>query len=145
MVNPPLVGLILALGAPAAAATAPPAASQIPSSPVSFGVFTARFTPDGTFTLEGDRWPSFKGSWKADGEAIELLTSGGPDGCDGPGRYRVRLDDGRLSLDLVSDGCAPRRMILDRSTWSPPGEKKSVPERRIVRTAPGRPAARSKG
>jgi len=144
MAKPSLVWLILARGALAAAATAQPAGSRIPSSPVSFGVFTARFTTDGAFTLEGDRWPSFKGSWKADGEAIELLTSGGPDGCDSPGRYRFRLDGGRLSLDLVSDGCAPRRMILDRSTWSPPGEKKSVPERRIVHTASGRPAARSK-
>jgi outer membrane protein assembly factor BamB len=139
-----LLWLILARGALATAATVPPAVSQIPSSPVSFGVFTARFATDGTFTLEGARWPSFKGSWKADGEAIELLTSGGPDGCDGPGRYRVRLDGGRLSLDLVSDGCAPRRMILDRSTWRPPGEKPRVPERRIVRTASERPAARAK-
>jgi len=144
MAKPSLVWLILAQGALATAATAPPAASQIPSSPVTFGAFTARFAADGAFTLEGDRWPSFKGSWKADGEAIELLTSGGPDGCDGPGRYRVRLEGGRLSLDLVSDGCAPRRIILDRSTWRPPGDKPSVPSRRIVRTASARPAARAK-
>src|SRR5207247_652842 len=119
-----LVELVL-LGVLAAAATAQPASSPIPSSPFSFGVFTARFATDGTFTLEGDRWPSFKGSWKVDGEAIELLTSGGPDGCDGPGSYRFRLDGGRLSLDLISDGCAPRRIILDRSTWRPPGDKPS--------------------
>ncbi len=60
MVKPSLVWLILARGALAAAAPGPPAAAQIPSSPVSFGVFTARFTTDGAFTLEGDRWPSFK-------------------------------------------------------------------------------------
>jgi len=125
----------------AAAATAQPAPPPIPSSPFSFGVFTATFAADGNFTLEGDRWPTFKGTWKADGEAIELLTSGGPDGCGVPGRYRFRVDGGRLSLDLVSDGCAPRRVILDRSTWRPPGEKKIVPERRIVRTTSGRPAA----
>jgi len=137
-----LVGLILTLGAQAAASAAHPAESPIPSSPLSFGVFTARFATDGTFTLEGDRWPALKGSWKADGDTIDLLTSGGPDGCDGPGRYRFRLDGGRLSLDLVTDGCAPRRMILGRSTWRPLGEKKIVPERRIVRTASTHPPVR---
>jgi outer membrane protein assembly factor BamB len=116
MAKPSLVWLIPAAGALAAAATAQPAASHIPSSPVSFGVFTARFTTDGTFTLEGDRWPSFRGSWKAEGEAIELRTSGGPDGCDGPGRYRARLDGGRLSLVAYEGEPIDKRHI--KSTYA---------------------------
>jgi outer membrane protein assembly factor BamB len=48
-----------------------------------------------------------------------------------------------LSFSLVSDDCVPRRMILDRSTWVPVTTKKSIPERRITRTAGARPPSRS--
>jgi outer membrane protein assembly factor BamB len=118
---------------------------QLPSEPLKFGVFVARFDSGGTFTLEGDRWPALKGNWKTKGDEIELLTSGGSGGCDGPGRYRLRVDGKRVSFDLVADDCTPRRMILDRSTWSPTGETKIKPERRILRTAgtarpPSRPS-----
>ncbi|HYE14612.1 MAG TPA: PQQ-binding-like beta-propeller repeat protein [Pyrinomonadaceae bacterium] len=143
------LGLALALAAVivSAAGTAPAAGqqagAQVPSYPLKFGVFVARFGPDGAFTLEGDRWPSINGRWKREGDEVELLSQpGGPPGCDGPGRYRVRVDGGRVSFDLVSDGCTPRRMILDRSTWSPAGEMKAAPARRIVRTAGARAPSR---
>ena len=55
---------------------------QLPSTRLKFGVFVARFDPGGTFTLEGDRWPSMRGSWKSEGDEIELQMSGGPNGCD---------------------------------------------------------------
>src|SRR4030088_2467504 len=45
--------------------------SPIPSGQLTFGAFTARFVPDGTFTLEGQGWPAFNGSWKTDGGQIE--------------------------------------------------------------------------
>jgi hypothetical protein len=38
------------------------AAPPISSSPLRFGVFAARFASDGTFSLEGQGWPSFKGT-----------------------------------------------------------------------------------
>jgi outer membrane protein assembly factor BamB len=118
--------------------------SPIPSGQLSFGTFTARFVPDGTFTLEGEGWPSFNGSWKADGGQIELLVPKGADGCDGPGRYRFRVDDRHLTFDLVSDGCEPRRMILDRSTWGPAGAARVVAARRIERTVADRSPLRAK-
>jgi outer membrane protein assembly factor BamB len=123
-------------------------ASTLPTGPLSFGAFTARFVQQGTFTLVGAEWPAFNGTWKADGGLIELVSlagPNGPDGCDGPGRYRFRVEDRRVSFDLVSDHCEPRRMILDRSTWGPAGEPKVVAGRRIVRTvadlSPLRPPA----
>lgn len=110
--------------------------ARIPSTPLRFGVFTARFDPSGAFKLEGDRWPTLNGSWKLKGDEVELLpTSDAPKGCEGPGRYKVRADGGRVGFDLVADDCTPRRMILDRSTWSPAGEVTAKPARRIVRTA----------
>jgi outer membrane protein assembly factor BamB len=111
---------------------------QLPSTPLTFGVFVARFGSDATFTLEGQGWPSFKGTWKIDGADIELNTSGESAGCPGPGRYHFRVEGRRVSFDVVSDPCRPRRMILDRSTWLPAGETEKVPERRIVRTGPAR-------
>ncbi|MBA3239831.1 MAG: hypothetical protein H0T60_01225, partial [Acidobacteria bacterium] len=116
---------------------------RVPSHPLRFGVFVARFDAGGTFTLEGDRWPTLKGDWKSKGDEIELSMPSGPDGCQGPGRYRLRTDGSRISFDLVSDDCTPRRMILDRSTWSPASEVKIKATRRIVwakgARAPARP------
>jgi outer membrane protein assembly factor BamB len=119
----------------------PRANAALPESPLSFGAFTARFATDGRFTLEGKGWPSLAGTWKAEGGLIELLVPQGPEGCTGTGRYRFRHDQGHVSFDLVSDDCEARRMILDRSTWSPLGESKVLPARRIVRTGPRAPAS----
>jgi outer membrane protein assembly factor BamB len=124
-------------------ADAQPRATQtpaIPSGPLAFGAFSARFTEDGSFTLQGQGWPPLKGTWKVDDGRIEIV-SPGPAGCDRPGQYRVRTEAGRLTFDLVADPCEPRRMILDRSTWRPEGEPEPVPPRRLVRTAAERPPA----
>ena len=114
---------------------------QVPTYPLTFGVFVVRFDPGGTYTLEGDRWPTLSGTWKTKGDEIEVSTSGGPKGCEGPGRYRLRIEDKHVHFALVSDECVPRRMILNRSTWSATGETKTKVPRPIIRTA-GRPSAR---
>ena len=115
----------------------------VPSFPLTFGVFAARFDPGGTFTLEGAGWPRLSGNWKSHQDEIEVTTTGAPKGCDGPGRYRIRVDGKHVSFDLIADDCTPRRMILDHSTWVPKGEAKPTPTRHIVRTAgakaPSRP------
>src|SRR5262249_45726008 len=125
------LGLLLAIGIVAASASRPAVAgqqadAQIPSTPLEFGVFVARFDSGGTFKLEGARWPTVIGRWKINGDEIELSTSGGPEGCGGPGRYRLRIDGSHVSFDLVSDDCTPRRMILDHSAWSPAEEAKII-------------------
>jgi outer membrane protein assembly factor BamB/protein tyrosine phosphatase (PTP) superfamily phosphohydrolase (DUF442 family) len=117
--------------------------ASLPSQPVTFGVFQARFDPAGTFTIEGDRWPKLNGSWKSQGSEIELSMAGGPGGCDGPGKYRVNTDGKHISFDLVSDECKPRTMILDRSTWLPAGEAAGRAPRKITRTSSARPPSRA--
>ena len=62
------------------------ASSDLPAGPMQFGVFTARFDPGGTFSVEGDRWPKLNGNWKKTGEELELVTSSGPGGCDRAGK-----------------------------------------------------------
>ncbi len=141
------LALALAIGVVAASASNLVVASQqtdvqLPSTPLKFGVFSARFDSGGTFTLEGDRWPSMNGNWKIKGDEIELSMPGAPAGCEGAGRYRLRLDGSRVSFDLISDDCVPRRMILDRSIWSPTAETKIKVARSIVRTAGARAPAR---
>jgi outer membrane protein assembly factor BamB len=118
------------------ATQAPP---QFPSGPLAFGGFHARFASDGTFTLEGEGWPSFRGVWKSESAQIELVLAEGPEDCRRPGRYRFQLEGSRVRFELVSDECTPRRMILDRSTWRPAGETRSAPERTILRTASEKP------
>ena len=107
---------------------------QMPSTPLSFGAFTARFEAGGTFTMEGKGWPKLSGNWKTAGSEIQLTMSGGPGGCDQPGRYKLSKSNHSLTFDLVADECKPRQMILDRSTWLPAGEKVAKPERRITAT-----------
>jgi outer membrane protein assembly factor BamB len=112
-----------------------------PSGPLRFGVFTAQFAADGTFMLRGEGWPTFKGTWKAAGDEIQLTTPGEPPECNPAGRYKFRVEDGRVMFVVVSDDCPARRMIVDRSRWRPAGTAEPVPERRIVHTAPAtRPA-----
>jgi len=116
--------------------------ASLPSHPLSFGVFTVRFDQAGTFTLEGRGWPKLNGSWKDLGSEIELAMSGGPGGCDNPGKYRFDTDGKRVSFDVVADDCVPRRMIIDRSTWLPAGETVTRPPRKIEATSTARPPSR---
>ena len=130
-----------------AAALAAPAAHQpppLPSSPMVFGAFTATFDSSGTVTLQGQGWPTFRGTWKDTKETkdtkepvriVELIMTGGPAGCDKPARYGYTVAGTRVTFTVVADACVPRRMVLDRSEWRPAGESVPVAERRIVRTA----------
>jgi outer membrane protein assembly factor BamB len=115
--------------------------SALPSAPMAFGAFTATFDPNGTFTLQGQGWPTFNGTWKAQGGSIELYTSTAAGGCDKPGRYTYAIAGTRVTFTVVGDECVARRMILDRSEWRPSGEPVKIPERKIVRTAASRLAA----
>ena len=117
--------------------------ASLPSHPLSFGVFTARFDPSGTFTLSGDRWPKLDGTWKNLGSEVEFSMSGGPGGCDGPGKYRIDTDGKRATFNLVADECRPRKMILDGSTWLPAGEAVAKPVRNIKTTFSSRPGSRA--
>src|SRR5258706_237778 len=141
------LALLLAIGIVTTSTSRPTGASrqtdvQVPSSKLTFGAFAAQFDSNRTFTLEGKGWPSMKGNWKSKGDEIELSMSGGPDGCGGPGRYRIHLDGSHITFDVISDECTVRRMIIDRSTWVPPGEVKIIAPRRIVTTAGARAPTR---
>ena len=115
----------------------------LPTHPLKFGVFVAQFDPAGIFTIEGQGWGKFNGSWKnLDANQVELAMSGGPKGCDAPGKYRFNSDGSHVSFDVVADECVPRRMIIDRSRWIPAGETVTVPPREIVNVATARPPAR---
>jgi len=96
---------------------------QMPAGPLSFGAFTARFDPGGTFSVEGQGWNKISGNWKTAGSEITLSMAEGPGGCDQPGRYRLSKSNNRLTFDLISDDCKLRQIILDRSTWLPAGVK----------------------
>jgi outer membrane protein assembly factor BamB len=112
---------------------------QLPSTPLKFGAFTARFDTDSTFRLEGTGWPALSGNWKRTGDELELVTAKPPRGCDGPGRYRARLEGKRVTFSLVADDCVPRRMILNNSVWSPAEEAKVIAPRRITIKSSTRP------
>jgi len=107
---------------------------KLPSESLKFGVFTAQFDPTGTFNIQGDRWPKMSGNWKSIGNEIEFIMTGVSDRCNGPGRYRVRLEGNRVGFDFVSDECRVRKAILDGSTWGPATEMKVVPARAITKT-----------
>ena len=112
--------------------------SPIPTIPLRFGAFVARFDPGGTFTLQGQGWPALNGNWKTNGAVIELTMSGGPGGCDGSARYEFRVDGNHVGFKLISDECVPRRMIVDGSTWQPAAEPQTKPLRRITVTSSAR-------
>ena len=122
-----------------------PASTSMPSYPLSFGVFTARFDPAGTLAIESPQWPKLSGTWKNNGAENELLVSGlsnAPGGCDGAGKYRATVDGRHVKVALVSDECKIRQMMLDGSTWLPAGETVAKPVRNFVRTSHARPSGR---
>lgn len=125
------------------ATNAPQAAANVPTYPLKFGAFVARFNPGGTFTLQAQGWPALNGSWKSSGSEIELTMSGGPGGCDGPGRYQYRMDGKHLRLAAVSDSCRVRQIILDGSDWAPADETRVIPNRTIKRTGGARLSGRA--
>ena len=108
--------------------------NQLPSTPLKFGAFQARFDPAGTFTLKGQGWPAMHGNWKSAGSEVEFTMVGGPGGCDGTGRYRTTVKGSSVSFELVSDECRVRTMILNGSTWIPAEQPRVVPVREIKRT-----------
>ena len=114
-------------------------AASLPSYQLKFGAFTARFDPGGTFTLQGQGWPALNGNWKSGGPSeVELMMSGGPGGCDGPGRYQFRMDGKHVKFTVLSDECRVRQVILDGSDWAPADEAKVIPARKITLTNAGR-------
>jgi outer membrane protein assembly factor BamB/protein tyrosine phosphatase (PTP) superfamily phosphohydrolase (DUF442 family) len=118
----------------------------LPSNPLSYGVFTARFDPAGTFTVEGDRWPKISGNWKSQGAEFELSVAAlanGAGGCDGVAKYRATSDGKLVTIGLVSDECKVRQIILDGSNWLPAGESAAKPKRDFIRTAGARPSSRA--
>src|SRR4030095_13897039 len=117
---------------------------KLPSAPLKFGVFVARFDPAATLKRQADRGRTVEGNWKISGNEIELTRPGAPGACAGPARYRVRADGNHIGFDVVSDDCQIRRMIFDRSTWAPLTEVKTVPPRTITRTAGARPPSNTK-
>ena len=107
---------------------------QLPSTPMKFGAFLARFDPGGTFTLKGQGWPAQHGNWKLTGSELELTTIGGPGGCDGVGKYRTSMTGSTVSFELVSDTCRLRTLILNGSIWVPESQPRVIPVREIKRT-----------
>jgi len=116
-------------------------ASPLPAAPMTFGVFSGQFRPDGTFNITGEGWPAMAGTWKADGARIEFVLAPAPRDCGAPGTYQVVRDGTAVTFSVVTDTCTPRRMILDRSRWRPATEAAVIPARRLVRNvaAPLRP------
>ncbi len=131
-----LLLLIIAIGfAPSLKSSAQQTELKLPSEQLKFGAFLANFDPGGTFSIAGQGWPPLKGTWRGTNNEIELSISGGPGGCDKPGRYRVRTEGKSIGFDLVADDCQVRRVILDRSTWTPATEVKPRPVRNIAVTS----------
>ena len=119
----------------AAMASPPSAQPALPTAPLAMRAFTLHFDPAGTFSLEGPEWPSMSGTWTTSGNGMTLQIRSGPQACAEPGRYTFAIEGARVSFAVVADTCEPRRLILDRSQWIPPGTAPPPAARTIVRTA----------
>src|SRR5215207_9319354 len=135
-----MLRMVVFLGALLQAASTP--AVTLPSQPLRFGAFTARFDPAGTFAIEGAGWPKLEGTWTLQGADIELRTPSAPMECAQPARYRVDAADGHPTFALIADPCQTRRMILDRSTWRLASETVAVAPRTITVTPLSPPPAK---
>ena len=110
------------------------AQSALPSSPLVMRDFRLQFDPAGSFSLTGQGWPGMAGTWTLAGSEITLQNQSGPKDCGSAARYTISRDGEQFGLDVIADECQPRKMILDRSRWLPPGAARAMPSRTIVRT-----------
>ena len=111
--------LALTLAFMAVSQSQPPA---LPSTPMSFGAFTATFSDNGTFTIQGDG-ETFRGTYRKDTTetkdtrgpvgTLTLTATDAAGGCDRPARYDYVVSGGHVTFALVSDECTDRRMILE--------------------------------
>jgi outer membrane protein assembly factor BamB len=124
--------LLATLAVSGAFAQGPPPA--LTAGPLALGMFIARFAADGSVLIEGEEWPTFKGSWNLANGEIAITTPGVPD-CEATGRYRVVATGDLVRFELVADDCSPRRWILDRSDWRPAGKTVERVPRAITRSA----------
>jgi outer membrane protein assembly factor BamB len=115
--------------------TATFAQTRVPAGPLAMRDFRLQFDPAGTFSLVGQGWPAMSGRWALAGAELTLVNQSGPANCAGVGRYTLSAERTSIGLDVIADDCQPRRMILDRSRWTPPGLEPSGPARHIVRSA----------
>ena len=115
--------------------------ASIPSGPLTYGAFKVRFDEGGTFSIESDSWPKMGGTWKTSGSEAEFLMSGGPGGCDKPGKYQFDTDGKQIKFSLVSDECKVRQIILDGSSWVPTGTVVPKPVRTITTTSKAKPSS----
>ena len=115
-----MVGSLLIVAAVSlqGAAPVPQQAGPLPSTPIRYGTFTARFAADGVFTLEGQGWPTFTGTWTREGAEIVLSTKGGPPVCASPGRYRSERAHRRRRYQ-----CPVREASHSPSTHTSPSAK----------------------
>jgi outer membrane protein assembly factor BamB len=131
------VGLFVAALGGGPAAQSASQSSALPSVPMTYGMLSATFAADGTFTLGGGGWPQLVGTWKAVGGEVELALTTPQRGCDNPGRFRYRVAGREVRFELIDDTCQSRRMMLTDSVWLPDGEKPAVAARRITLTTHG--------
>ena len=96
-----MIRAIVILSALVQAAPAPTV--TLPSQPLRFGAFTARFDPVGTFTIEGQGWPKLEGTWTIQGAEIELRTPSAPKECAEPARYRLDGPGGHPKFALLAE------------------------------------------
>ena len=109
--------------------------TEIPSGKLTYGTFEAQFQADGTFSLGGEGWPPFEGSWTLKDDVLSVSTTGGPESCGSPGRYRAEDKGQTLVLTLVEDACRPRTLMMNNSEWYAKGAQREIPERAIDLTS----------
>jgi hypothetical protein len=121
------------------------------------GRFEMRLERDGDLLLTSPREFDLRGtpiSFSIDRGVLSTDALVGTE-CDGPGRYRPRLEGGTLTFEVVDDACELRRVLLSSGAWTTVLDTTSDPlegdwtatfscERmvRTVRIAPVSPADR---
>ena len=138
------------------------AVKSMPSGVLEYMTYTARFVSDGRFEIAGtiEDMGSFRfdGDWSLTGDRLDLRGSLDADAarlfamtgmpaeamvCAGTASYRVGSEGANVTFDALSDTCAPRRLVLDRTRWRPAGTANRGPGAELRRDARIAPTANS--
>ena len=121
--------------------------APVPTDPIQFAGFSARFAPDGSFELSGPGWPAFRGTWKAarrdrdrDAERSRRLRQAGTL-SRANGQRTHDAERRRRRLPVAEDDPRSQHLAPDRRQGSDPAAQHRAHGRRQRRPRCRRPPA----
>jgi len=94
------------------------AQKKFPTGKYASGDFEITFNDDQTHTVSADGKVVVKGSYTVTEDQIVITDKEGDFACQGPGKYKWKVEGTSLKFEKVEDECDGRATALSGFTWA---------------------------